>query len=264
MSQMLKILCIITAKGCGHCEMMRIFDSNGQMLPESTDVRRGNVPGGEKWSKDFILHLIYGLPMSTPIPATATPIYRVLNVHYQSLGNGLPANLNEVIEFTPTNPMTLTANHSTTNFESIIPKGIARYVVQFPSFAIFDAESWDRNLQDAGPLIGELDGLRVAPQLDGGITVYGVDRTRGVGGRMQAPTVWAGSRRDQPVPIPPSHDVRKVPPGLSVTPGTSEVGTILHRLKTIPPDEPVVNSPHAVGRLRTGLAGYQILHRGWN
>jgi hypothetical protein len=192
-----KIFCIFTAKGCHHCEIMRRFDDNGNLLSETDDSLKASVPGGEKWSREFMSKL--------------TNDYTVVNIHYKNVGGGSNGNIAEVLYFGSDSSVKRSEDVST------IPKDIGHYVVMYPSFGIFDSDSWKANVKGDDPLIGEILGVKVIQNSDTNGKIYnGVNRDIPITGRLPMKvTEWAHKRFGETIPIPePPFNTRSVPPGI--------------------------------------------------
>lgn len=162
------VYCIVTAENCGHCKAMR------RPTLEKKDTQK-TIQGGHSWSVGFFKKLLLG-KVDIDGDGTPDPVYRVYNVHFAYIGD-------ESLERASITEFILDKENDTVRmkqYESakgLAPDSIVQYVVMYPSFCVFEGESWDKDiLEGTKDLFGSVMNRSVGSIIHNRERVYGVIR----------------------------------------------------------------------------------------
>jgi hypothetical protein len=191
MSKPLDVLTIITAAGCGPCEVKRGKGIDAGLLKEPANNAPPTILGGHYWNQAFFRKALTGTIEGANIGSTLNlPILpakmRLYEIHCKEFNASIePLELNEfilignqVVRFSYTKDkktnkvmLNITQDGKTTkqtapvaeNFMTFIrtkiPEGIDRFVRGFPAFIYTDGNNWDNALKGIRPLYSHIQGI---------------------------------------------------------------------------------------------------------
>lgn len=275
---MTNVICIVTAKDCGHCRQMR----RPTLTYESPGGELSTIPGGYAWMQGFFTRLLFGLGGEVTNPGETAqglsrsgvrPSFRVYEVNLPHIGSD-PQQATEFTDFVwdgnKVEPRVMT---NPTDIARHVPSGLKAYIKMYPSFCFFNGDSWDANLANSGPLIGMVLGLKTIEMRDpSGKVYYGIDRDVPIDGsdlKTNHPVRTAMKLKSGRIPTPsPSVDLRGTAPRFSrprfqspeLTPQSPvrKPLTALQPFSSVPPfpDEQIVMKGDRPDR---GDLGYRIV-----
>lgn len=220
----LPIICIITARGCSHCENMRratILDNPGTKT----------ISGLYSWDQSFFTKLLFGT--KNPNPSTQNPKTEVYEVNFSRIRSAGIQDIQEFnifkwngvkvvkysyqndngscVEISDTSKITVSDNFNT-YIASKVPSTIMLYIKMFPEFAIFDGKSWDDAIKGTGPLLGYVANCKTRSFNNGRTISYGVDKEIPSLPKVEDPVANIEAYLQNPISMLPINIT--IPPGL--------------------------------------------------